>query len=76
MEMETTFCGQEHLPLKWGIFPQNPLKRVGSKTLEIVLSVMSRHVGSNPTPSASEKPSHIKALRPYDWAFLFSNVHR
>ena len=30
-------------------------------------------VGSNPTPSASEKPSHIKALRPYDWAFLFAN---
>ena len=31
-------------------------------------------VGSNPTPSASEKPSHIKALRPYDWAFLFANL--
>ena len=35
MEMVTTFCGQEHLPLKWGIFPQNPLKCVGSKTLEM-----------------------------------------
>jgi len=33
--MVTTFCGQEHLPLKWGVFPQNPLKCVGSKTLEI-----------------------------------------
>lgn len=32
--MVTTFCGQEHLPLKWGIFSQNPLKCVGSKTLE------------------------------------------
>ena len=31
-------------------------------------------MGSNPTPSASEKPSHIKALRPYDWAFLFANL--
>ena len=31
-------------------------------------------VGSNPTPSASEKPSHIKALRPYDWAFLYANL--
>ena len=30
--------------------------------------------GSNPTPSASEKTSHIKALRPYDWAFLFANL--
>ena len=31
-------------------------------------------MGSNPTPSASEKPSHIKALRPYDWAFLYANL--
>ncbi|RGM19454.1 hypothetical protein DXC23_06920 [Eubacterium sp. OM08-24] len=31
--MVTTFCGQEHLLLKWGIFSQNPLKCVGSKTL-------------------------------------------
>ena len=36
--------------------------------------MLSRPVGSNPTPSASEKPSHIKALRPYDWAFLFANL--
>lgn len=40
--MVTTFCGQEHLPLKWGIFPQNPLKCVGSKTLEINLAAMPR----------------------------------
>ena len=31
-------------------------------------------VGSNPTPSASEKPSHIKAFGPYDWAFFFANL--
>ena len=36
MEMVTTFCGQELFPLKWGIFSQNPLKCVRSKTLEIV----------------------------------------
>lgn len=36
--MVTTFCGQEHLPLKWGIFSQNPLKCVGSKTLEMLCS--------------------------------------
>ena len=35
---------------------------------------MSRHVGSNPTPSATEKPSHIKAFGPYDWAFFFANL--
>lgn len=40
--MVTTFCGQEHLLLKWGIFSQNPLKCVGSKTLEINLTEMSR----------------------------------
>lgn len=38
--MVTTFCGQEHLPLKWGIFPQNPLKCVGSKTLEMLCTEM------------------------------------
>ena len=31
-------------------------------------------VGSNPTPSATEKPSHIKAFSPYDWAFFFTNL--
>ena len=36
--MVTTFCGQEHLPLKWGIFSQNPLKCVRSKTLEMLCS--------------------------------------
>lgn len=37
MEMVTTFCGQELFLLKWGIFSQNPLKCVGSKTLEIMM---------------------------------------
>ena len=42
MEMVTTFCGQELFPLKWGIFSQNPLKCVRSKTLEIELSERAR----------------------------------
>ena len=36
--------------------------------------LVKAHVGSNPTPSASEKPSHIKAFSPYDWAFFFTNL--
>ena len=32
-------------------------------------------VGSNPTPSATEKPSHIKAFSPYGWAFFFTICH-
>ena len=48
MEMVTTFCGQEHLPLKWGIFSQNPLKCVRSKTLEISLMETSRGFESHP----------------------------
>ena len=69
--MVTTFCGQEHLPLKWGIFSQNPLKCVGSKTLEISLRAIAHGFESHPL---RQKPSHIKALRPYDWAFLFANL--
>ena len=65
--MVTTFCGQEHLPLKWGIFPQNPLKCVGSKTLEMRLPD-SRHVGSNPTFSATSEQALYRLLR-----FLYEN---
>ena len=42
-----------------------------SKWLEIVWPVLSRPVGSNPTPSASEKPSHIKAFA-HMTGFFFS----
>ena len=57
--MVTTFCGQEHLPLKWGIFSQNPLKCVGSKTLEISLRAIAHGFESHPL---RQKPSHIKAF--------------
>ena len=56
MEMVTTFCGQEHLPLKWGIFPQNPLKRVGSKTLEISLRATARGFESHPLRQIENLP--------------------
>jgi hypothetical protein len=47
MEMVTTFCGQELFLLKWGIFSQNPLKCVGSKTLEISLRATAREFESH-----------------------------
>ena len=56
--MATTFCGQEHLPLKWGIFSQNPLKCVGSKTLEIRCTGNGT-VGSNPTRSAKSSENYV-----------------
>ena len=60
--MVTTFCGQEHLLLKWGIFSQNPLKCVGSKTLEMLCSQKEPRVRIPNSPPKSPKNQGFSAF--------------
>ena len=75
MEMVTTFCGQEHLPLKWGIFPQNPLKCVGSKTLEISLTATSHGFESHPLRQRKPHKPSVYAVFPYLYCKKESSVY-
>ena len=69
MEMVTTFFGQEHLSLKWGIFPQNPLKCVGSKTLEISLRATAREFESHRLRQT--KPLKAEAFK----GFVYEHIY-
>ena len=51
--------------------PQQTRKYQVRTRLEISLRAIAHGFESHPL---RQKPSHIKALRPYDWAFLFANL--